>query len=163
MWSRTSNRLNWLMGGIMGLGTLGADAAEVLRRLGFRVVGWSRSPKQIEGVGAPLALFRRRLLNMPMDRDRPVLERARAAHVAAPSFENHVNRLLVERAREGGQRFLRSTVDGDKGGVDQARMDWIQIRTNPEKVRKREARKPRNLGQSPSSEERDFLPLPNES
>src|ERR1700746_3449654 len=34
--------------GIMGLGTLGADAAEVLRRLGFRVVGWSRSPRSIE-------------------------------------------------------------------------------------------------------------------
>jgi glyoxylate/hydroxypyruvate reductase len=36
--------------GIMGLGTLGAHAADVLRRIGFRVVGWSRSPKQIEGV-----------------------------------------------------------------------------------------------------------------
>jgi glyoxylate/hydroxypyruvate reductase len=36
--------------GIMGLGTLGANAAGVLRRLGFRVAGWSRSPKQLEGV-----------------------------------------------------------------------------------------------------------------
>ena len=36
--------------GIMGLGTLGANAADILRRLGFRVSGWSRSPKQIEGV-----------------------------------------------------------------------------------------------------------------
>src|SRR5882672_8400996 len=36
--------------GIMGLGTLGADAAEVLRRIGFRVAGWSRSPKQIDGI-----------------------------------------------------------------------------------------------------------------
>jgi glyoxylate/hydroxypyruvate reductase len=36
--------------GIMGLGTLGADAAEMLRRIGFRVVGWSRSPKRIDGV-----------------------------------------------------------------------------------------------------------------
>ncbi|WP_441238455.1 2-hydroxyacid dehydrogenase [Bradyrhizobium sp. 930_D9_N1_4] len=36
--------------GMMGLGTLGADAADVLRRLGFRVVGWSRSPRAIEGV-----------------------------------------------------------------------------------------------------------------
>jgi glyoxylate/hydroxypyruvate reductase A len=34
----------------MGLGTLGADAAEVLRRIGFRVAGWSRSPKQIDGI-----------------------------------------------------------------------------------------------------------------
>lgn len=36
--------------GIMGLGTLGADAANVLRRLGFRVAGWSRSPRTIDGV-----------------------------------------------------------------------------------------------------------------
>jgi glyoxylate/hydroxypyruvate reductase len=36
--------------GIMGLGTLGADAAEVLLRLGFRVAGWSRSPRTVDGV-----------------------------------------------------------------------------------------------------------------
>jgi glyoxylate/hydroxypyruvate reductase len=36
--------------GLMGLGTLGADAAEVLRRIGFRVAGWSRSPKQFDGI-----------------------------------------------------------------------------------------------------------------
>ncbi len=36
--------------GIMGLGTLGRDAAEVLRRIGFRVVGWSNSAKTIDGV-----------------------------------------------------------------------------------------------------------------
>ncbi len=36
--------------GIMGLGTLGADAADVLKRLGFRVAGWSRSEKRIDGV-----------------------------------------------------------------------------------------------------------------
>jgi glyoxylate/hydroxypyruvate reductase len=36
--------------GIMGLGTLGADAALVLRRIGFRVAGWSRGPKQIDGI-----------------------------------------------------------------------------------------------------------------
>jgi glyoxylate/hydroxypyruvate reductase A len=36
--------------GIMGLGTLGARAAEALRGIGFRVSGWSRSARQIEGV-----------------------------------------------------------------------------------------------------------------
>lgn len=36
--------------GILGLGTLGSDAAEVLLRLGFRVSGWSRSSKEIDGV-----------------------------------------------------------------------------------------------------------------
>jgi len=36
--------------GIMGLGALGANAAVSLRHLGFRVAGWSRSPKRIDGV-----------------------------------------------------------------------------------------------------------------
>lgn len=36
--------------GVMGLGTLGSDAADALRRLGFRVSGWSRSPKAIDGI-----------------------------------------------------------------------------------------------------------------
>jgi glyoxylate/hydroxypyruvate reductase len=36
--------------GIMGLGVLGANAADVLRRIGFKVVGWSRSRKRIDGI-----------------------------------------------------------------------------------------------------------------
>jgi glyoxylate/hydroxypyruvate reductase A len=36
--------------GVMGLGVLGRDAAEVLVRLGFRVAGWSRSPRLLPGV-----------------------------------------------------------------------------------------------------------------
>lgn len=36
--------------GIMGLGELGTDAALKLKALGYTVIGWSRSPKQIEGV-----------------------------------------------------------------------------------------------------------------
>jgi glyoxylate/hydroxypyruvate reductase A len=36
--------------GIMGLGTLGASAAQALRHLGFRVAGWSNSLKRIEGI-----------------------------------------------------------------------------------------------------------------
>jgi glyoxylate/hydroxypyruvate reductase A len=36
--------------GIMGLGRLGADAAEMLKRIGFRVAGWSRSRRQTSGI-----------------------------------------------------------------------------------------------------------------
>jgi glyoxylate/hydroxypyruvate reductase len=36
--------------GIMGLGTLGTNAADALRRIGFRVAGWSRSGKEIDGI-----------------------------------------------------------------------------------------------------------------
>jgi glyoxylate/hydroxypyruvate reductase len=51
---RWQPRTQWAAGavevGVMGLGTLGQDAAQVLRRLGFRVSGWSASPKTIDGV-----------------------------------------------------------------------------------------------------------------
>jgi glyoxylate/hydroxypyruvate reductase len=36
--------------GIMGLGAIGREAAEVLRRLGFRVAGWSRTEKHVPGI-----------------------------------------------------------------------------------------------------------------
>lgn len=36
--------------GIMGIGALGSDAARKLACLGFRVTGWSRRPKTVEGV-----------------------------------------------------------------------------------------------------------------
>ncbi len=36
--------------GIMGLGVMGADSAERLRDLGFKVAGWSRTRKRIDGV-----------------------------------------------------------------------------------------------------------------
>jgi glyoxylate/hydroxypyruvate reductase len=51
---RWAPRFQWpasaLSVGIMGLGTLGANAASVLGRIGFRVAGWSRSRKQIDGI-----------------------------------------------------------------------------------------------------------------
>ncbi len=36
--------------GLMGLGELGLDAAQKLKNIGFRVHGWSRSAKTIEGI-----------------------------------------------------------------------------------------------------------------
>jgi glyoxylate/hydroxypyruvate reductase A len=36
--------------GVLGLGHIGARSAKMLRAIGFQVMGWSRSPKQIEGV-----------------------------------------------------------------------------------------------------------------
>jgi glyoxylate/hydroxypyruvate reductase A len=36
--------------GVMGLGVIGRAAADALAGLGFRVAGWSRTPKQLPGV-----------------------------------------------------------------------------------------------------------------
>ncbi|WP_377193440.1 2-hydroxyacid dehydrogenase [Ruegeria meonggei] len=36
--------------GVLGLGHIGTRSAAMLRAVGFQVMGWSRSPKQIEGV-----------------------------------------------------------------------------------------------------------------
>jgi glyoxylate/hydroxypyruvate reductase len=51
---RWAPKLQWAAGaisvGVMGLGALGVDAADALKRLGFRVAGWSRSPKTIDGI-----------------------------------------------------------------------------------------------------------------
>lgn len=38
--------------GMLGLGEMGGHAARALRDLGFSVMGWSRSPKQIDGIEA---------------------------------------------------------------------------------------------------------------
>jgi glyoxylate/hydroxypyruvate reductase len=51
--------------GVMGLGVLGRDAALALRRLGFRVAGWSRTPKTLPDIetfhgNAGLGAFLRR-------------------------------------------------------------------------------------------------------
>jgi glyoxylate/hydroxypyruvate reductase A len=38
--------------GLMGVGQLGSYAAKQLRRFGFAVAGWSRTPKEIDGIGS---------------------------------------------------------------------------------------------------------------
>jgi glyoxylate/hydroxypyruvate reductase len=51
---RWAPKFQWPAGaisvGIMGLGVLGANAAGVLSRIGFKVAGWSRSERQITGI-----------------------------------------------------------------------------------------------------------------
>ena len=51
---RWAPKTQWAAGaisvGIMGLGTLGAHSARVLRAIGFRVSGWSRNAKDIAGI-----------------------------------------------------------------------------------------------------------------
>ena len=50
-WEQLELRAPWERRvGILGLGSLGRDAAEKLTALRFDVAGWSRSPKQIAGI-----------------------------------------------------------------------------------------------------------------
>ena len=114
--------------GIMGLGTLGADAAGALRRLGFRVAGWSRSPKAIGGIdcfhGAQqLEAFLRRtdilVCLLPLTADtRHVLNRElfaklnRSSPLSAP--------VLINAGRGGLQNeadILRCLDDGTLGAA----------------------------------------------
>ena len=36
--------------GVMGMGVIGSEAAQVLARLGFKVAGWSRTAKSVPGI-----------------------------------------------------------------------------------------------------------------
>lgn len=47
---RPQPQANEISVGIMGMGVLGQDAARKLKTLGFKVTGWSRTKKEIEGV-----------------------------------------------------------------------------------------------------------------
>ncbi|MSP81802.1 MAG: glyoxylate/hydroxypyruvate reductase A [Alphaproteobacteria bacterium] len=47
--------------GILGMGELGRDAARKLKAIGYRVQGWSRSPKRIRGI--PCAHGRERMVD----------------------------------------------------------------------------------------------------
>jgi glyoxylate/hydroxypyruvate reductase A len=114
--------------GIMGIGTLGAGAAQVLKRIGFRIVGWSRSRKQVEGVecfvgGEQIEAFLRRtdilVCLLPLTPDtRGILNRDvfsrlnRTSPLGAP--------VLINAGRGGLQNeadILASLDDGTLGGV----------------------------------------------
>jgi len=114
--------------GIMGLGTLGADAALVLRRIGFRVAGWSRGPKQLDGIecfcgGEQLDAFLRRtdilVCLLPLTQDtRHILDREvftklnRTSPMGAP--------VVINAGRGGLQNeadLLACLDDGTLGGA----------------------------------------------
>jgi glyoxylate/hydroxypyruvate reductase A len=114
--------------GIMGLGTLGLNAAHVLARLGFKVSGWSNSPKQIDGIAsfhgkAQLDAFLRRtdilVCLLPLTPDtRHILDRRlfaklnRTSPMGAP--------VLINAGRGGLQdeaNILRCLDDGTLGAV----------------------------------------------
>ncbi len=79
--------------GIMGMGVLGQDSAEVLKRLGFRVAGWSRSAK----VGAGCRNLRRRSAVWRVSRPHGYPRRAATADAETRGILNR-NLLASSRA-----------------------------------------------------------------
>ena len=117
--------------GIMGLGVLGADAAGVLQHIGFRVAGWSRSERKIDGVdcfhgAAGLDAFLRRtdilVCLLPLTPDtRHVLNRAvfaklnRSSPMGAP--------VLINAGRGGLQNEADILACLDDGTLGAASLD----------------------------------------
>jgi len=140
---RWAPRPQWSAGaltvGIMGLGTLGSDAAEVLVRLGFQVIGWSNSPKTIKGVecfhgGAQLDAFLRRtnilVSLLPLTPDtRGILNRelfsklSHSSPLGAP--------VLINAGRGGLQNEADILACLDDGTLGAASLDVYQIEPLP--------------------------------
>jgi glyoxylate/hydroxypyruvate reductase A len=104
--------------GIMGLGTLGTNAAEALRRLGFRVSGWSRSPRQIDGIAffhgkAQLEAFLRRtdvlVCLLPL----------------TPDTRHILNRELLARLNRNSPMGAPVLINAGRGGL-QAEADILE-------------------------------------
>ncbi|MBR0696517.1 glyoxylate/hydroxypyruvate reductase A [Bradyrhizobium lablabi] len=131
---------NALTIGIMGLGTLGAAAARALRGLGFRVVGWSRSGKRIDGItcfhgAAGLDAFLREtnilVCLLPLTQDtRHILDRdvflklSRASPLGAP--------VLINAGRGGLQNEVDILHALDDGTLGAASLDVYETEPLPE-------------------------------
>ena len=80
--------------GILGMGVLGSAAADVLRALHFKVIGWSRTPKEIPGVTSYFG----------QDQLEPFLAQSNFLVILLPltsETEGLVNRMCFEKLPEG--------------------------------------------------------------
>ncbi|MCA0400801.1 MAG: glyoxylate/hydroxypyruvate reductase A [Proteobacteria bacterium] len=126
--------------GIMGMGVLGQDAAEMLIRLGFQVAGWSRTPKAMTGLrsfsgAAELPAFLAQtdilvvLLPLTPETD-GILNRdlfaqlARGGALGAP--------VLINAGRGGLQREADILVALDDGTLGGASLDVFEVEPLPE-------------------------------
>lgn len=126
--------------GIMGMGVLGRDAAEVLMRLGFPVAGWSRSRHEMPGLASfagpeelPAFLARTDILValMPLTADtRGILNRDLFRHLARDGALKAP--ILINAGRGGLQKeadILTALEDGTLGG---ASLDVFETEPLPE-------------------------------
>ena len=125
--------------GIMGLGVLGRDAAEVLSRLGFQVAGWSRSAREIPGVAcfsgeAGLDAFLGRtdilVVLLPLTADtRGILNRGLFAKLAR---NNHMGGPVVINGGRGGLQIEADILAAlDDGTLAAASLDVFETEPLP--------------------------------
>ena len=128
---RWAPKLQWAAGaisvGVMGLGTLGADAADALKRIGFRVAGWSRSPKHDR---------RRRLLSR-----RGAVRCVPAPH-RHPGLPAAADAGDTARSQPRAVRETESQQPARRAGADQCRPRRLAERSrHPAMPRRRHARR----------------------
>jgi glyoxylate/hydroxypyruvate reductase A len=125
--------------GIMGIGVLGQDAAEVLIRLGFSVSGWSRNRKEVPGVTAfageaelPAFLGRTDILVvlLPLTPEtQGILNRELFARLARDGFLGAP--VLINAGRGGLQREADILAALDDGTLKGASLDVFEIEPLP--------------------------------
>jgi glyoxylate/hydroxypyruvate reductase len=93
--------------GIMGLGVLGQDAARKLKVLGFNVVGWSRSPKRVEGIEC----FAEAQLNDFLARTDVLV----SLLPATPQTDGIINRALIQKLSRNGPFGAPILVNAGRG------------------------------------------------
>jgi glyoxylate/hydroxypyruvate reductase A len=124
--------------GVMGLGVLGRDAAEVLARLGFRVAGWSRTPKPMPAIetfsGAELDAFLARtdilVCLLPLTPEtRGILNRDLFAKLAR---DGALNGPFLVNAGRGGLQVEADIVEAlDAGVLQGATLDVFETEPLP--------------------------------
>lgn len=124
--------------GLLGLGVLGLDAARKLQTLGFTVAGWSRAPKQVEGMatyhgaqGLDAMLARTDILVslLPLTPDtRGVLN---AALIAKLPRDGRIGPALINAGRGGSQVEADILAALEAGALKGASLDVFETEPLP--------------------------------
>ena len=126
--------------GVMGLGVLGTDATRKLGMIGFNVAGWSRTPKQIDGLetyaGAEeldpfLARTQILVVLLPLTPDtRRILDRGLFAKLARDSHFG--GPILINAGRGGLQNEADILAALDDGTLKAATLDVFEREPLPQ-------------------------------
>ncbi len=126
--------------GLLGMGVLGQDAAAKLKMMGFKVAGWSRRPKSVEGVtmhhgaeglDALVAASDILVAMMPLTADTAGILDARL-FAKLPKAEAIGGPVLINVGRGGLQNEIDILAALDSGRLGAAVLDVFQTEPLPE-------------------------------